>query len=389
MRNLFLTFGIICLISTYLFAQNPPLPTSSYGKGIEFLANDSSFSTKIGFRFQTLYVGVLNTSSNQYADRLSVRRSRLKFDGFVLDPKFVYKVELAVSNQDQISWLTPEGGNAASIVLDAVLKWKISPNTTIWFGQTKLPGNRERVISSQKLQFVDRSLVNSFYNLDRGSGIQIHRSNKLNGMVINQQFALTMGEGRNVIANNPNHGYEYTARLEFLPFGKFTSDGDYFGSDLKREPKPKLSVGLTYDWNQHAARSRGNLGNFLTDNNGQYLDNNLSTGFADLMFKYNGFSVMSEFAYRSSSATLPGYGTGWGIANQVGYLFDNNFEVATRHTIIDGFANSSIGDIQELTLGISKYLSEHNLKFQSDISYQDRVNGTTTIQFRFQTEVAF
>jgi hypothetical protein len=37
------------------------------------------------------------------------------------------------------------------IVLDAVLKWKVHQNWIIWAGQTELPGNRERVVSSHYL----------------------------------------------------------------------------------------------------------------------------------------------------------------------------------------------------------------------------------------------
>ena len=69
--------------------------------------------------------------------------------------------------------------NSARIILDAVIKWEFAKNTTLWFGQTKLPGNRERLVSSQKLQFVDRSLLNSKYNLDRDIGIQLHHKWKL------------------------------------------------------------------------------------------------------------------------------------------------------------------------------------------------------------------
>ena len=56
--------------------------------------------------------------------------------------------------------------------MDAVLKNHINENWSLWFGQTKLPGNRERVYSSQELQFVDRSLVNARFNLDRDVGVQ-------------------------------------------------------------------------------------------------------------------------------------------------------------------------------------------------------------------------
>jgi phosphate-selective porin OprO/OprP len=257
------------------------------------------------------------------------------------------------------------------------------------FGQTKLPGNRERVISSQKLQFVDRSLVNARFNLDRDKGIQLYHSSGTS-FVFKQAIALSMGEGRNVIIDNPYNGHQITARVEFLPMGEFTGGGDYFGSDLRREKSPKLSVGISGDVNKKAARTRGNLGNFLSDEiTGEYLSNDLKTFMADLMFKYNGFSFASEYAKRTTDNTNNGFGTGDGIVFQGGYLLPSNWEFAGRYTIIDGNNSSPIADVKETTFGISKYVRDHNLKIQTDISRQDFANRDDQLIFRFQTELAF
>ena len=51
--------------------------------------------------------------------------------------------------------------------------WNFHENFELWVGQTKLPGNRERVISSANLQQVDRSLLNSRFNIDRDFGFQL------------------------------------------------------------------------------------------------------------------------------------------------------------------------------------------------------------------------
>lgn len=383
-RNI--TFGLLLLFSLSSYSQN--LSKDSFGKGLTVAAEDSSFNLKMGFRFQTLYAGERNLDAETYSEEMLIRRSRLKFDGYAFDPSVIFKVELAISNRDHRSGQVDESGNTANIVLDAVMKWGFAEDWSIWFGQTKLPGNRERVISSQKLQFVDRSLVNSIFNLDRGKGIQLrHKSGS--GFVFKQALALTMGDGRNVIAENPKNGREITGRLEFLPFGEFTSKGDYFGSDLKREPSPKLSIGMTADYNTKAVRERGNLGSFLTDQNGDYLANNLTTYFVDMMFKYNGLSVMSEFATRNTKKTNNGFSTGNGLVAQVGYLLPSNWEFAGRVTEINGNKNSTLDHKTEFTFGVSRYIVGHNLKVQSDISYQNIPNSDNRMTFRFQTELAF
>lgn len=383
----------ICLIAllTFVFigqTLSQDTVSSKWGKRLQFAAQDSSFFLKFGFRFQTLYNGRYDLDKGVYKDALMVRRTRLKFDGWAIDPSIVYKLELAVSNRDQRSGHNEESGNTANIVLDAVIKWNFKKNWHVWWGQTKLPGNRERVISSQNLQFVDRSLVNSRFNLDRDLGIQLRH--KSSNDKFRQIFAISMGQGRNVIERNPSAGYQLTGRVEFLPYGSFTGKGDYFGSDLKREPTPKLSIGISGDLNSNAVRSRGNLGGFVVDPQEEYLETDLKSIIADMMFKYNGFSAMSEFVKRSAENNKDLYGTGTGFVFQAGYLFQSNWEIAARFTEIDASSNQTVfSDQKEYTIGLSRYVSGHDLKFQTDFSYQTFPGQTTEyLIFRFQTEVA-
>ena len=185
-----------------------------------------------------------------------VRRARLKFGGFAFSPKLTYKLELGLSNRD-IGGASEYTNNAPRYILDAVVKWNFYKNFSLWAGQTKLPGNRERVISSGNLQFVDRSKLNSNFNIDRDMGLQIrHHFNLSDKFLVRDMFSISQGEGRNVTTGNLG-GHQYTARVEILPFGKFTGKGDYSGSDLKREQTPKFSLGATYNFNDKAVKDKG------------------------------------------------------------------------------------------------------------------------------------
>jgi phosphate-selective porin OprO/OprP len=46
---------------------------------------------------------------------------------------------------------------------------------------------------------------------------------------------------------------------EYLPFGNFKNNWDYPEGDLKFEENPNVSVGITYNWNENAHRTRGQL----------------------------------------------------------------------------------------------------------------------------------
>ena len=268
----------------------------------------------------------------------------------------------------------------------------------MWAGQTKLPGNRERVVSSGNLQFVDRSLLNKNYNIDRDIGIQLrHHFTLGEQFLVREILAISQGDGRNVNVGNLG-GYEYTGRIEFLPFGNFSSKGDYVGSDIKREQKPKLAIGISYDINNRAVRERGNMGSFMRNDVG-YHEADIETLFADLMFKYKGFSIMAEYADKQtdihfashSDGSLTGdhVNAGTGLNLQAGYLFMSNWELAARYTSIEPAKEINQSIVNQYTLGTSKYIVGHKLKVQADISYttQDRIDDH--YQYRLQFDIHF
>ena len=387
---------ILCIAINTANAQNVSYKT--LGDGLKVMANDSSFSLKMGFRFQTQYSGLLNLETDNWTDQMLVRRARLKFDGFAFSPRLVYKVELGLSNRDLAGGNNVQTGFTSRLILDAVLKWNFHSSWILWVGQTKLPGNRERVISSQNLQFVDRSLVNSRFTLDRDIGIQLRHQDQVGAKgLVREIFSVSMGEGRNIIAPNIG-GYGYTFRLEYLPMGAFTSKGDYFSADLKREQTPKLSVAVTYDFNHGAGKQRGQLGLFMIDSLGNQYTNDLHTIFVDAIFKYRGLSFQTEYAHKTAQdniivAAEQGdlrYGTGSGFVFQGGFLFSSDLELGARYTQIrsDSEIFSSIREVNEYTIGISRYVKDHNLKIQSDLSYRDRLTGENFLQFRLQVELA-
>ncbi|WP_235861437.1 porin [Pontibacter flavimaris] len=373
-------------------AQAQSVNDSKFGKGLQFIAADSSFSLKLGARFQTLYQGSTTSGSGEWKDRLLIRRARLKLEGFAYSPKLEYKIALGLSNND-IGNDNPEMfDNANSIVLDAVAKWHFRPNWELWVGQTKLPGNREHIVSSHKMQFVDRSLLNSRFSLDREAGLQLHHTHQLGQMVLRESAALSMGEGRNIAVNNTG-GYSYTAQAEIFPLGEFEGGGAYVGSDIYREESPKLALAAAYNFNDDTNRSQGQLGDFLS---GQ---RDLHTIFVDAMFKYRGFSTMAEFARRSApdgpviTTTEEGqvdetFVTGDAFNIQAGYLFKSDWEVAGRYTTYNPERETSLLAQEQYTLGLSKYIVGHSLKVQSDVTLQDFPGRDNGYQFRLQLEVA-
>ena len=388
--------SMFVLSCAYTQQTNSP----KFGKGLfNLIGKDSTWSMNMSARMQFLATaewdsnkeGLYNPSSS-----MLVRRARLKFKGFAFSPKLKYKLEIGMSNND-ISGASEHTGNAPRYILDAVLKWNFHQNFELWFGQTKLPGNRERIVSSADMQLVDRSLLNKRFNIDRDMGMQLrHHFNLSDKFVVREALAISQGEGRNITVGNLG-GHQYTAHLEFLPFGLFEGNGDYKGGDLKREKTPKLAIGMSYDFNNNAVKNRSNQGSYMVNDEGYY-ETNISTFFVDAMFKYKGFSFMGEYAYRDAEDPIAknSDGTPTGDVVQVGsalnlqsgYLLDKNWELTGRYTNVS--LDKDIvgkGVENQYTLGLSKYIVGHKLKVQTDVSYLDIPTETNHFMYRLQVDI--
>ena len=124
----------LALLCLFLTTNAQEFNSKKFGKGLfDLKGKDSTWSMKVGLRFQTLALSswdVQNGLRNPESSML-IRRSRLKFDGWAYSPKLQYKLELGLSNRDEsgASYFTH---NAPRHILDAVLKWNFSGNWVLW-----------------------------------------------------------------------------------------------------------------------------------------------------------------------------------------------------------------------------------------------------------------
>ena len=343
----------------------------SFDKGLGFFDPDSVFGLNIRFRIQNRAAMNTISGSNLAPDNFeaNVRRLRLRFDGFVGNTDFTYYLQLSFSRGDQ-DW---DNSGFPGIVRDAMVFYNFSPNFYMGFGQGKLPGNRQRVTSSGSQQFADRSALNATFNIDRDFGVMAYYNSGNEGFVYRVKTAISSGEGRNVVLTDP--GLAYTGRIELLPLGEFKKDGDFLEGDLLREKTPKVSLGASLSYNHRARRSAGQRGVYLPS------EQNIISSFLDLIAKFNGWAIASEFATRNitdqqvffvDESLLYSF-TGWGINNQLSYVFPSNYEIAARYTYIEpGNTVKWFQNKQEIyTLGFTKYMPGHKNKLQLNFSYND------------------
>jgi phosphate-selective porin OprO and OprP len=353
------------------------LPHFNYKSGLGFATPDSAYSINIRFRMQNRCL--MNTVSDEDLGPGSwearVRRCRLSFTGHVVNPKIAYYLQLSFSRGD-MDWSDVDASSlntSPNVVRDAMIFYKPTKNLQFGFGQGKLPGNRQRVISSGAQQFYDRSIVNVNFTPDRDFGGFFNYTVKLGTkFTMNSKFAITSGEGRNSVSSNS--GLAYTGRVELLPFGIFTDGGDYFEGDLIREEKPKISVAGGYQLNDLAVRTAGQLGKdlFGTKSYNLYM--------ADFLLKYKGLALSSEYIRRDADGSPYVLGidnkmrlitTGDGINTQISYCFKNMWEVAARHSLVSPHKDviASVKENEQYGLGVTKYINKHKVKIQGNLFY--------------------
>ena len=196
--NLMSKIILLTIVSFIALTASSQKVDVQFGKGANMIASDSSFSMNLSFRIQSLFVNefdVVNDDLGRIDNHTSnflIRRARIKLNGFAYSPRLKYKAELALSNRD-LAVVNSLTRNTPGLVLDAVLKYEVKKNLWFWFGQTKLPGNRERIVSSANLQFVDRSQLNSRFNADRDLGFQLHYKVNLAKQVLKPIVSFTQG----------------------------------------------------------------------------------------------------------------------------------------------------------------------------------------------------
>lgn len=390
-RGLVTALALALALPAAARAQAPRDPVVFDERGITFNAADGITSLTLRFRIQE-WAFVTSESDDDLSvarSQLAVRRARLRFESVVWDPRLTARVQLSFSRGDQDF----ENSNFPNVLRDANVTFQATPRLGLTVGQGKLPGNRQRVISSGEQQFPDRSIVNGAFTVDRDVGFFATYQVSDAALPFALKAAVTGGEGRN--APTGGSGLAYTGRVEVLPFGEFTGGGDYFEGDLRREPEPRLSIGAVLSRNDRAVRTGGQLGRPL------FAPRGMTTGFVDVLYKHAGLSASAEFARRVAADPITTDGTdtryvlaGDGVTAQVAFLTRALLEPAVRFSVIAphrDLAGLPGAERQEqVSAAVTRYLKGHRVKLQVELmhdAYRDAVTRATRGTWTLRTSL--
>lgn len=391
-------FGAALLgVALPVVAAAQAAPVDSTRRPVDFTSKGLVFTGRDGFSYFALRFRIQQWAvfSSEDGDRgigssqMAIRRARLRFESVVWDPRLKVNVQLSFSRGD----LDFENSEFPNVLRDASVSWQATPQLVLIGGQTKLPGNRQRVISSGEQQFPDRSIVNGAFTTDRDMGLWAIYTRGRQTRPLILSAAITSGEGRAIQTGNA--GLSYTGRVEVQPLGAFTDGGDNFEGDLAREAAPHLALGVTLNHNEQAERTGGQLGAFLFDPRDQ------DVLLADVLFKFRGFSTSAEYGQRRAADPITTDGvttkavfTGSGTNVQAAYLFPSHWEVGARWSTVDphGDVRAEFERQRQRSLVVTRYIRRHRVKWQAEgirDDFRDGVSGATRGRWTFRSSFEF
>jgi hypothetical protein len=341
-------------------------------KGLDIRSGDGNYHAHIDWRAQVRFTqsnlgeGVVPNPETREGEFV-VNRARFKMGGHAYRPWLIYYLEF--------DFVTPA-------LLDLRFTLKPSDAFQFRFGQWKVPYNRERVDSSGKQQFAERSIVNPFFTVDRQQGLLLFGrlwKGKRGDSWYNVGVNSATGRGGRGSVERPMvlGRWQWNFLKRDLPFSQ--SDLSY------RKPAGSLAVaGATWQgpYTSFSTQGGGELPGFPVGNEDTY---KVEQAMVETAFQGRGFSLQQEYHWKKVEDTVTRRVTELeGGYLEVGYFFHAYFfhalmdwvprplELAVRVAQVDPDAVRGDDIIRELGFGANWFFAGHRNKLTFDLSFLDR-----------------
>lgn len=404
---------IMLLVTTLGYAQEETTETTTeatnidtdfaLGSGLNFNFNEGAYQFKLSGFIQPSYR--VEAGDHRKPDHyFNAKRAYLSFSGKMAKEKISFLIQNDFSRRDAL--------------LDAWVAYSPYDFLTVSAGQKQtFTNNREMTFFEDKLQFAERGLFSTeLSNTGREFGVFIETKFGNSSFSIMPKIAITSGDGINSFGSDSRDvdkgGLKYGARLDILPLGDFKPGNDGYIADLLHEDTLKILAGGAFSYNNGASNSVGEgHGNFLFYNykrEQQFPD--YTKIYADILFKYKGFSLLAEYANASASALEGSYTNdaatvllypgqisqflvlGDALNLQLGYVTTSGYSLDLRYEQLtpefENHAGSLLTDTKAYSLGLAKYFKGNNLKLQGAVTSIDR-NGTNQVIGEVVLQVVF
>ena len=368
----------------------------SFGQGVNFKSCDGNYLMHVWSRSQLRYsLNRVDQPGSNVSQVMEVRRASLFFAGNAFGEHNKYFLQLVFAPRD-VGLTGP--AQTSSPIFDMFFTFDYLRDFSLRVGQYKPFFSRQFIAAWGDLQFVDRSIAQNEFHLDRDIGFDVF-STDVGGLDLFRYYAgAYVGQGRNSVAPRDVH-FSPVVRFEVLPFGTFD---DYKEGDLSRNTTPKLSLGVAYAYLMGVSKANGVYGPTPLDMG----TTNFHELTGDLMFKLMGFSLTGEVYYRRGTRTSGGAVDSMGMTiateaarNGTGYFVQGGYllpgiplEFSARGGQVFAINNSSMLDSGEVGGALSYYAQGHPFKIQADyfrsyVGPQTLSSGSDQVRLQLQMQM--
>jgi hypothetical protein len=375
---------------------------AKYDSGFVFESTDKDgMPFKMKFSILAQILGSVNdTDGKDVATNFQLRRLELKWSGIAFAPWFYYTFMIDPASSSLMK----------DMYFTAAYQKEIAPR----IGQWKVPFNREELNSSSALQFIERSIVNSQFSLERDRGLALVGGIGANN---NVSYGLGVFNGDGINGTSVDSNMLYVGRIQLGLGGdddyKFDANGT-FPTAKAYELVPNFAKKPTFTAGFGASTLPGLDCAVKTPNGGvcdrieelAYPSSDFTQITADMNFKMRYFNVEGEYDARWIAPDTGPQDTAFdqGFRVQAGvFLLPKTVEIAARYALVDFDTNSgvvppdtSVTSRQwELSPGLNYYMSHnHKWKLMANYTFQrnEFTEGAPDVDaniFRLQVQAAF
>lgn len=378
--------------------EDPPKWIRYTSSGLRIGSEDHAVSAKVHVRSQLRFSSPFLSPPRHegHLDRIEevnfrFRRARFKMDGHVAAPWITYKYE-----HDLVD------GRLLDLRFDVGPEWM-----KVRFGQWKADYSRERMDSSGKQQFVERSIVNRQFTIDREKGVELlGRVGK--GSAADSQYFVGVftGQGRGVFRDRrverdaEDGGPMWLARYQWNALGGGVALSQ---SDLERLSEPRLSLAVATTRNRSSytrfsSGGGGQLDGFQDGAPGQY---SIRQYLFEAAFKQKGFSYQQEFHWKRVIDNVNARTTNMrGSYIHAGYFLNEIYskiprqlELAGRYAFVDPQTSRTHDILHEGAVVANWFFNGHADKLSIDVSryslMTEREGRRSRVGVRVQWDASF
>lgn len=351
-------------------------------------ASEYPFQLRFNGWGQLRHTVLKSTGSQEDQNQFQLKRGRLIFSGVAFNPDFHFLIQLdgRSSSGDDVRlldyYLSYDVGHAKL----GLQRGQFGLRT----GKYKMPFTLARWLSGKELEFTDRSVASTYFDVNRSFAWGIYGASRSFLCPVFWEVAifngLVTGGAETGSTGSLDSNFAYSGRIHSYPTGKWGA-GEL--ADFEDHQRLATRIGFGYASSRIDSRGKTEFNTLRVVDSGETLASTLLAPFGNTQMSYsvNLFCADYSFKYRGLSGTLEYYFRSvddfkgvdvsslfdHGFWLQYGYFISPaNFQLLTRWSCVVGDSGTLGGVNQssdEVAAGAAWYFRENHAKAVVDVSH--------------------